>query len=188
MIREIAARMHTKEIAGYLEVRGCSKILEIGCNTGYMIDELKQFTTNVYGVDIDVGVVYQARLKNHDVFVCNAENLALPEGHFDAVISIHVIEHIVNVAQAIREFARILKPDGTMLLIYPYEPVAGITCMPFAPLSNRCHVHLRALKPKDLIRIVTDNNIDLRSVSHVGYFSPAPTYMSVFKKTSRKEK
>ena len=188
MLREIAARMHTREIGGHLKVPGRSRIVEIGCNTGYMIDALKQFTANVYGVDIDVGVVCQAKQRNHDVFVCDAENLAFPEGLFDAVISIHVIEHVVNIAQAIEEFARVLKPEGTMILIYPYEPVPGITCMPFAPLSSRCHVHLRALKPKDLIRIVTDNSIDLRSISHVGYLSPAPTYMSVFQKISREEK
>jgi ubiquinone/menaquinone biosynthesis C-methylase UbiE len=186
MLRKFAARMHTREILEYLSTDDCSNIIEIGCNTGYMIDELKRFSGNVCGVDIDRSVVYQAKLKAHDVFVCDAENLAFPDDLFDAVISIHVIEHIVDIAQAIREFARILKPGGTMILIYPFEPVAGITCLPFAPLSNKCHVHLRVLKPRDLMRIVTDNSIDLRQINHVGYFSPAPTYMSVFrKKTSR---
>ena len=187
MLRKVAARMHTREIREYLKKNECRKIIEIGCNTGYMIDELKRFSEKVYGVDIDKDVVYQAKLRNHDVFACDAENLAFPEGIFDAVISIHVIEHIVDIARAMREFARILKPGGTMILIYPFEPVAGITCIPFAPLSNKCHVHLRALKPKDLTRIVTDNCTDLFSVTHVGYLSLAPTYMSVFRKKSSRE-
>ena len=182
MLRKIAARMHSRGIFQHLDVDGCKNIVEIGCNAGYMIDELKHRSRHVYGVDIDKNVVYQAKLRNHDVFVCDAENMAIPDGFFDAVVSVHVIEHIVDIAQAIREFARILKPDGLMILIYPFEPIAGITCIPFAPLSNKCHVHLRVLKPKDLIRIVTKSCMDLRSVHHAGYFSPAPTYMSVFRK------
>jgi ubiquinone/menaquinone biosynthesis C-methylase UbiE len=179
--------MHTREIREYLKTDDCSNIIEIGCNTGYMIDELRHFPGNICGVDIDRSVVYQAKLRNQDVFVCDAEHLAFPQGHFDVVISIHVIEHIVDITQAMREFTRILKPGGTMILIYPFEPVAGITCIPFAPLSNKCHVHLRVLKPRTLMRIVTDNYIDLRPISHAGYFSPTPTYMSVFRKRPSKE-
>jgi SAM-dependent methyltransferase len=182
MLKKIAARIHTREILKRVGIDKNNRVVEIGCNRGYLITELRHFSDHVCGVDIDKHVVCQAQKRNHDVFVCDAENLAFPDCFFDIVISVHVVEHLIDIAKAIREFARILKPDGSMILVYPFEPVAGITCIPFAPLSNTCRIHVRVLKPKDLLNIVQDNRIDLSPVSHGGYYNPNPTYISVFKR------
>lgn len=43
-----------------------------------------------------------------------------PDGSFDAVLCTEVIEHIVNPIEAIKEFARLLKPGGQLLLTAPF--------------------------------------------------------------------
>jgi len=182
MIREISTRLHIKNIREYYLAGKQGSVLEVGCNRGYLMEELKRFSGRVYGVDVDDRVVSHAGRKGHNVFVCNAENLAFPDSRFDSIFSVHTIEHIGDLSKAVREFCRVLKPGGTLVLVYPCEPVVGITCIPFWSLSNKGNVHLRALKPKDLIKIVRENKLGLVPVDSRMYYVLNPNYMSVFRK------
>lgn len=47
------ARMHTKNILKYHWIGRYDKIVEIGCNKGYLVVELMRFSDYVYGLDID---------------------------------------------------------------------------------------------------------------------------------------
>ncbi|MEF2230549.1 MAG: class I SAM-dependent methyltransferase, partial [Pseudodesulfovibrio sp.] len=45
--------------------------------------------------------------------------LALPDDTFDVIICREVIEHVESVPHTLREFFRILKPGGTLILTFP---------------------------------------------------------------------
>jgi len=47
------------------------------------------------------------------------KDLELPDSHFDAVICREVIEHVESVPHTLRQFHRILKPGGRLLLTFP---------------------------------------------------------------------
>ena len=51
-------------------------------------------------------------LSNVELQVASALSLPYPDGSFDAVASIQVLEYIGNVDRAIRELRRVLKPRG----------------------------------------------------------------------------
>ncbi|UCF70722.1 MAG: class I SAM-dependent methyltransferase [candidate division WOR-3 bacterium] len=180
MIREISTRLHINNIIDHYHAGKNGTVLEVGCNRGFMMSELRKISGYVYGVDIDEDVVAAARQKGHPVFVCNAENLAFSDSRFDAVFSIHTIEHIPDLQKAVREFCRVLKPGGTLILVYPYEPVAGITCLPFWSLSKKGNIHLRTLNPKDLMSIVRQGELNLTQVYSGMYYGLNPNYLSVF--------
>jgi SAM-dependent methyltransferase len=54
---------------------------------------------------------------------------SIPEksAHFDAILCSEVIEHIPYPNEAIREFARLLKPGGTLILTAPFCSVPHMT-------------------------------------------------------------
>lgn len=182
MIRELAIRIHVRQIREYYRARNQDRVLEVGCNRGLLLDRLGRLGGPAYGVDVDHAVVRRAGKKGHTVCVCNAEDLAFPDASFDAVVSVHTIEHVGDLSRAMSEFCRVLRPGGTLALIYPYEPVVGITCFPFRPLSKSGNVHLRALKPRDVLGIVRERRLDLASVHSGMYFVLTPNYASVFRK------
>ncbi|WP_448208708.1 class I SAM-dependent methyltransferase [Azospirillum sp. sgz302134] len=53
-------------------------------------------------------------------------DLPFPDGRFDLVLSSHVLEHVPDDRAALREIARVLKPSGSALLLFPFDP-AGPT-------------------------------------------------------------
>jgi SAM-dependent methyltransferase len=44
---------------------------------------------------------------------------AIPDDSLDAVIACHVIEHLANPVAALREFERVLRPQGRLVLVVP---------------------------------------------------------------------
>lgn len=56
--------------------------------------------------------------ENFNFLICN-ELLAFKSGHFDLIISNHVIEHVQNQALHIAEIKRVLKKNGLLYLATP---------------------------------------------------------------------
>lgn len=51
--------------------------------------------------------------------ICDITNISEPDGFFDAIMCIEVFEHLPNPIAAIKEFARLLKTDGFLILTAP---------------------------------------------------------------------
>jgi len=58
--------------------------------------------------------------RNVDVAM-DISNIQFPDGHFDAIYCSHVLEHVPDDLKAMREFARVLKPDGWAILLVPID-------------------------------------------------------------------
>ncbi len=60
-----------------------------------------------------------------DMFADNVDvkmdvsEIQFPDGYFDAIYCSHVLEHVQDDRKAMREFARVLKPDGWAILLVP---------------------------------------------------------------------
>src|SRR4051794_25118670 len=73
-----------------------SHVLEVGSGAGSLQDVVRDYT----GLDISAG----ARSKYHKRFVqADARAMPFPDGEFDAVWSVWVLEHVPNPEQALRE-------------------------------------------------------------------------------------
>jgi len=88
------------------------KLLVVGCGYGTEAAILaEKLGAEVIGIDTQDNFDPDAK-RVADLRIGNALALDFPDESFDFVYSYHTLEHIEQPAVAIREMARVLKPDG----------------------------------------------------------------------------
>lgn len=55
--------------------------------------------------------------------VCDIIDIPEPDASFDAIMCIEVFEHIPKPIEAIKEFSRLLKPGGTLIITAPFASI-----------------------------------------------------------------
>jgi ubiquinone/menaquinone biosynthesis C-methylase UbiE len=100
------------------------RILDAGCGTGANLEALKEFGC-VYGFDYSALALQYAH-QNHEGQLARAsvEALPYPEHMFDLVTSFDVLYcyEVRDDVTALREFARVTKPGGHVLIRLPALP------------------------------------------------------------------
>ncbi|MEM6452782.1 MAG: class I SAM-dependent methyltransferase [Cyanobacteria bacterium P01_D01_bin.105] len=102
-------------------VRG--RTLEVGCGSGNFTTLIAQNCSELLAVDLDEGYVRQtrSRLQNHPhVKVISADATTMDCAQpFDTIIMLDVLEHIKDDVAVLRRLARMLAPDGTLIIKVP---------------------------------------------------------------------
>jgi len=96
-------------------------ILEIGCSGGPLLQRLRNTGyTNLTGIDVsEVGIAVAQQRGIPNVSCMDGTNLTFPDASFDLVVASDVLEHIEDEAQALREWTRVLRPGGQLLIFVP---------------------------------------------------------------------
>lgn len=97
------------------------KILDIGCGTGAMIEDLTALGADVYGVDgSSEAVSYCNRRNLKNIRRGNLENrLPFLNNSFFAVTCLDVLEHVTSDEKLLADIYRILKPRGLLIISVP---------------------------------------------------------------------
>lgn len=97
-------------------------VLDVGCGDGSFALELARRGADVTGLDSDAVMIaaarQQARTEHTQLRLVEgkAEALPFPDATFDAVVAVAVLCIIPDVARAIAEMARVLKPRGRLVI------------------------------------------------------------------------
>lgn len=108
------------------ELKG-KEFLEIGCGTGYAMSLAQGLGFSVAGVDPQLGrhgVAFEAGSLNAAVAV--GEKLPFADASFDVVYSSHALEHFSDREKGLQEMARVLRPDGHIIILVPSGTMALI--------------------------------------------------------------
>ena len=111
------------------------KVLDIGTGTGVLPRNMYKFGGKWIGTDISENQIEQAKVlsaeQNMDIdfYACPAEDIDYPDNTFDVITICQCIWYL-DAAAITENFARVLKPDGKILILYmgwlPYEDeIAG---------------------------------------------------------------
>src|ERR1051326_4479542 len=98
-------------IRQYVELRA-KRILDIRCGLGMDVSQFRQFSDDVYGVDIDPDKIGRASEWLPNLRVSPAEELPYPDDSFDVILLHEVIEHVDDDRRTIVEAYRVLAPGG----------------------------------------------------------------------------
>lgn len=102
--------------------RDGGRLLELGCGLGHLLG-LLQDDFQCIGIDLIDYSIEQTRLNapKAEAYQMSADDLSRFEsGTFSVVVALHLVEHLPDPAQTIREVYRLLKPGGLWLFATPH--------------------------------------------------------------------
>jgi ubiquinone/menaquinone biosynthesis C-methylase UbiE/Fe2+ or Zn2+ uptake regulation protein len=112
------------EIRAALAERPFRSLLDLGTGTGRMLELLGADTERGVGVDLSIDMLAFARarldragLRHCSVRQGDVYDLPLPRDSFDVVVIHQVLHFLDDGARAVREAARVLRPQGRLLIV-----------------------------------------------------------------------
>jgi 2-polyprenyl-3-methyl-5-hydroxy-6-metoxy-1,4-benzoquinol methylase len=150
--------------AMHLPARPGGRLLEVGCGGGRALRVLEELGWAAEGVDFDPDAVDSARGRGLNVRQGTLGEAGYPEGRFHAVVMSHVIEHLPDPRELLRECRRILAPDGTLVVITPNARSWGHAL--FGPhwFSLEPPRHTMVFGPDNLRRLVEEEGFAVRTL------------------------
>jgi SAM-dependent methyltransferase len=106
--------------AAYPHVRRGSRVCDLGWGLDYAADRIAM------GVGVDDQVEGRVRGRWQRGRADLRAPLAFPDGHFDHVVMLAVLEHLTELEKALIEAYRVIAPQGSLILTWPSATVDPI--------------------------------------------------------------
>jgi len=117
-------RAHLDGVAELIAKRlpGNARVLEIGCNDGYLLDRMRDLGLSVVGVDPASTPRNYVIAEPMGRYLLDKNKTRLRPHSFDAVIGLNVFAHMTNLGldDAMHASADLLKPDGLLFMEVGY--------------------------------------------------------------------
>jgi len=115
-----ARREMVIKLVGQLDSGRDQRILDIGCSSGLLLKELQdQGHEDVRGIDASIEGIARCERGGLRAQVMDAHRLDFGDGTFDGITASDVLEHLQHDSLALREWRRVLKPGGWLIVFVP---------------------------------------------------------------------
>jgi SAM-dependent methyltransferase len=116
--RTIMLGTKARKVKRFTKLRTGS-ILDIGAGTGHFVKRLRSMGWQAVGVEVSDTARDYALDKNGIELLASLSAGDFRKGQFDAVTLWHVLEHIHDTEDLLRNISQLIKPGGTLLLALP---------------------------------------------------------------------
>jgi len=96
-----------------------TRLLDVGCSFGYVLEAARQLDIEAAGVDLSQYAVDVCRKRGYRAEVGELTAMPFDAESFDVIIMKHVLEHTPDPAAALKELHRISKPNAVLLIVVP---------------------------------------------------------------------
>jgi 2-polyprenyl-3-methyl-5-hydroxy-6-metoxy-1,4-benzoquinol methylase len=140
----------------YLSASLRGKLLEIGFGGADALRNMASLGWEAYGVDFDPVAVENALKAGLEVRQGSLEEQGYSDEFFDAITMSHLIEHVHEPSEILKECFRILKPGGMLVAITPNVSSLGHTIFKNTWFNLDPPRHLHLFTPQALKRLAIE--------------------------------
>jgi SAM-dependent methyltransferase len=149
---QAAGRTFWEHIARYRfakEFVNRKRVLDIACGEGYGAAALvRSGAESVIGIDLSPEVCARARRRyGIDARPGDAQAIPLHDRSVDLVVSFETIEHLADPAAFLGECARVLVPEGSLIVSTPNRPV-------YSGLDHQNPFHIIEFDEHEFVRLI----------------------------------
>jgi SAM-dependent methyltransferase len=179
LYRRIALRGHVSFILKTAGHRRNLDLLDVGCGSASLLALMKKRGFHVTGVDFSSEAAAVAKIENGvRVVVGSLTDGAFPNASFDIVTLFHVMEHVTNPREVLREVVRILKPNGSIVLQVP-----NIDSWQFGIFGAKWYGldiprHVIDYSRDGMLRLLDDVGFVVNRIRHFNLRDNAPAFVS----------
>ena len=112
---------HYRWILRILKPRRGSRLADIACGAGFLLQEAQRHSLELHGIDLSPEAVKlaQKNAPEANISVGNGEALPWESNYFDTVACLGSLEHYLHPERGLQEIRRVLKPGGVACLMLP---------------------------------------------------------------------
>lgn len=148
---------------------GRGRMLEVGSGYGYLLDYFRQDGWDVLGVEPNEGLNRHARKAlNLTVESKILPEARFPDASFDAVLMMHVIEHVPDPQDTLREIHRVLRPGGMLVMETPRYDTLMFKLLGRRERSLSCFGHIYFFTSGTLREISEKTGFEVHRADKVG--------------------
>lgn len=144
-------------------------LIEVGAFSGVLLDAYRRQGWRVSGIEPDGRAVAYGRRK-FDLELHNGtlETVALEPGCADAVVMLHVIEHMDRPSRAVDAVRSLLRPGGVFVVETPTYDSLTFRLLGHRERSLSCNGHIFFYTERTLSRLLADHGFQIERVQRVG--------------------
>lgn len=165
------------------------RMLEVGSGAGHLTFVFAAMGFDVTAVDLSPRCIAVAKHRQDAVradhvrfHVADAEDLSqFADGSFDAVVGLSVLRFLPDPAKALREWARVVKAGGRVVVDAPNRWCPWFTTIK-PVIGTRRHVHDRLFKPAEMRSLLAQaglREIRQRTLLFTPKVCPAPVFAAL---------
>lgn len=143
-----------------------TKILDVGCGNGKDCKYISQKGFDINGIDLSVGMleIAKERVPEGKFEVMDIANITYPDNSYDGIISNCSLFHVPTeeLPKTLESFARILKPNGKLLLIL--QEGLGET-MVEEPYRKGVHIYMNYFSLEQIQNLLREYGFEVNNVA-----------------------
>ena len=158
LLATVATPFYTLDKPNYIKQ---GVLLDVGCGNGQYLSTMRSLGWSIQGVELSENGLKACKAAGLPVHHGDLASAVFPDESFDVITVRHVIEHIPNTHSLMAELARILKPNGQLIIETPNNDALGRSYLGANWYANDVPRHLILFSIGSLSRLASTHGLRL---------------------------
>jgi len=144
-------------------------VLDFGCGIGGFLDMVKNSASKVAGVELEKALQSSFKQRKLNIY----SDLSLVIGKYDVITAFHVVEHLENPKDTLKQLSSFLTEGGEMIIEVPNSNDALLTLYENKPFQNFTYwsQHLFLFNEKTMSELIKQSGLKLNWIKHIQRYS-----------------